>query len=55
MESLFSMQTEERDLPEASFTDMAVKFAGVALARNVEFSSIVEHAERAVVEVQAFF
>ena len=55
MTSLFSMQAEERVLPEASFTDLAVIFAAVALARNIEFSSIAEHAERAVIEAQAFF
>ena len=55
MENIFATRVEEQDLPEASFTDLAVLFASVALAAGVDIPSMKDDAERAVGQAHTFF
>ena len=54
MEKTFSAEVEERELPEASFTDLAVLFVCVSLAAGIDFSSMHGDAERAVGQATTF-
>jgi len=54
METSFEKSVEERDLPDARFTDMAVLLSAVALASGSDFASMQDDAEHAVSQVSDF-